>query len=352
MTTTAERRPDVADVVFEGSPDETPLLAESQNEENHAEERRQSLLELALSPLIDESGSGWGVVVGLLMLALVGTVLGVMLPQDDNLPTPWYRIASNIIGYYYFTCWSVSFYPQVIYNVSRKSTRGLSADFCGLNVIGFACYSIYNLLFFYSPTIQQLYKERHHGSENTGVQSNDVAFAVHAFILSSITFFQIWYYDGFAALRPKRAIGWVMIGILCTICGYAILVLAMNDRFNWLDFLYLLSYIKVFISLIKYIPQMILNFRRRSTKGWSIWNILLDFTGGTLSDLQLIMDCADIGDWTGITGNVAKLGLGSVSVVFDLIFMVQHYVLYPGNCDPTTSDVIALYEEEEIDTLA
>mmetsp|Transcript_13023 Transcript_13023/g.20210 ORF Transcript_13023/g.20210 Transcript_13023/m.20210 type:complete len:349 (-) Transcript_13023:289-1335(-) len=339
-------------ITLEGSPDITPLLPENQCEQNHVEERHQSILEIALSPLIDESGSGWGVAMGLLMLAVVGAALGLVLPQDDNLPTPWYRTASNMIGYYYFTCWSISFYPQVISNLSRKTTKGLSADFCGLNVIGFACYSVYNLLFFYSPTIQKMYKDRHHGSENTGVQSNDVAFAVHAFILSSITFLQIWYYDGFSALRPKRLIGWVMIGILCTICGHAVLVMAMNDRFNWLDFLHLLGYIKLFISLIKYIPQVILNFRRKSTKGWSIWNILLDFTGGTLSDLQLIMDCADIGDWAGITGNLAKLGLGSVSIVFDLIFMLQHYVLYPGNCDPSISEVIALYEEEdEIDTM-
>lgn len=347
---TAER---VGDDTFARSPDETPLLPEGQNEQNDAEERHQSILELALSPLIDESGSGWGVVFGLLMLAVVGVVLGLMLPQDDNLPTPWYRTASNIIGYYYFTCWSVSFYPQAISNFSRKTTKGLSADFCGLNVIGFACYSVYNLMFFYSPTIQQMYKDRHHGSENTGVQSNDVAFAVHAFILSSITFFQIWYYDGISALRPKRLIEWVMIGILCIICGYAILVVTVNEQFNWLDFLYLLSYIKLFISLMKYIPQVILNFRRKSTRGWSIWAILLDFAGGSFSDLQLVMDCADMGDWTGITGNLAKLGLGSVSIVFDLIFMMQHYILYPGNCDPTTSEVIALYEEEEdgIDTM-
>jgi cystinosin len=90
----------------------------------------------------------------------------------------------------------------------------------------------------------------------------------------------------------------------------------------------MLSFIKILISLIKYIPQVILNIRRKSTIGWSIWNVLLDFTGGILSDLQLVLDCADLGDWTGITGNLAKFGLGFVSVTFDLIFMLQHYVLY------------------------
>lgn len=64
-----------------------------------------------------------------------------------------------------------------------------------------------------------------------------------------------------------------------------------------------------------------------------IWQILLDFTGGTLSDLQLVFDCWDMNDWTGITGNLAKFFLGFVSIVFDTIFMLQHYVLYPDNYD-------------------
>ena len=32
-----------------------------------------------------------------------------------------------------------------------------------------------------------------------------------------------------------------------------------------------------------------MNFRRKSTVGWSIGNILLDFTGGSLSIIQVII---------------------------------------------------------------
>lgn len=34
---------------------------------------------------------------------------------------------------------------------------------------------------------------------------------------------------------------------------------------------------------------MYLNFRRKSTVGWSIGNVLLDFTGGSLSILQMFL---------------------------------------------------------------
>ncbi len=36
-------------------------------------------------------------------------------------------------------------------------------------------------------------------------------------------------------------------------------------------------------------------------------------------------------DWSGITGNPVKLYLGNITIVFDIVFMVQHYILYRGN---------------------
>jgi cystinosin len=33
-------------------------------------------------------------------------------------------------------------------------------------------------------------------------------------------------------------------------------------------------------------------------------------------------------DWSSIFGSPTKLGLGLLSIFFDLIFMTQHYILY------------------------
>lgn len=82
------------------------------------------------------------------------------------------------------------------------------------------------------------------------------------------------------------------------------------------------------MTVIKYIPQAWVNYKRKSTVGWSIVQILLDLIGGVLSILQLVIDSALQDDWSGITGNPVKLGLGNVSIFFDLIFIVQHYILY------------------------
>jgi cystinosin len=44
--------------------------------------------------------------------------------------------------------------------------------------------------------------------------------------------------------------------------------------------------------------------------------------------IQLLIDSALQADWSGLTGNPVKLGLANVSMVFDVIFITQHYVLY------------------------
>ena len=92
--------------------------------------------------------------------------------------------------------------------------------------------------------------------------------------------------------------------------------------------MYTFSYVKLVVTVVKYMPQVRANYVRKSTVGWSIGQILLDFVGGILSIFQLLIDSGLQQDWSGVTGNPVKLGLGNVSIFFDLIFMFQHYVIY------------------------
>ncbi|KAL9610690.1 MAG: hypothetical protein Q9167_004605, partial [Letrouitia subvulpina] len=91
---------------------------------------------------------------------------------------------------------------------------------------------------------------------------------------------------------------------------------------------YAVGYVKLVVTVVKYIPQAWKNHRKKSTVGWSINQILMDLLGGVLSVAQLLIDSSLQNDWSGVTGNPVKLGLGNVSVLFDVIFMLQHYVLY------------------------
>jgi cystinosin len=86
--------------------------------------------------------------------------------------------------------------------------------------------------------------------------------------------------------------------------------------------------IKVFLTAVKYTPQVVMNYRQQSTAGFSIGAILLDLSGAMLSLMQLVLDSSSQGDWSGAVGNTAKLLLGNITVLFDLIFIFQHFILY------------------------
>mmetsp|Transcript_17142 Transcript_17142/g.24235 ORF Transcript_17142/g.24235 Transcript_17142/m.24235 type:complete len:400 (-) Transcript_17142:343-1542(-) len=319
------------------------------------------IIRALLIPITDQSGhSVSSNLTGLISLFVVGSIFGFILPTDPSLPdrisNAW-KLTSNAVGYTYALCWSVSFYPQILTNYRRKSTSGLSTDFSVLNVLGFACYAAYTVSFFCDiGGVKDEYKERHGANAIVSVTGNDVAFAVHAFIISSFQVWQIYSYriktfggsDGKSTKKNRSvtsmsttehlsmaALVFVVGSILlCTIYGLYIQSASRNKEGSllWpLDFIYALSSVKLAVSIVKYIPQAYLNFRRKSTLGWNIWNIILDFTGGILSLLQLVGDCAAIGNFSGITGNWVKFGLGFISIFFDIIFLLQHYVLYPHN---------------------
>jgi len=164
-------------------------------------------------------------------------------------------------------------------------------------------------------------------------------FAVHAVFATSLTISQIFIYDRGTQRLSKIAMGIsfcivVSISIVAILCIFAVK--------QWIFFFYYLSGVKVGISFIKYCPQVYLNFRRKSTVGWNIWNVLLDFTGGLLSLGQLVFDSWRTRDWNGITGDPAKFALGFLSMAFDVIFMVQHYCLYHSGRRRSSKDEASL----------
>jgi cystinosin len=114
-----------------------------------------------------------------------------------------------------------------------------------------------------------------------------------------------------------------------------------------LDVVYAVGYVKVVVTLVKYTPQMVANYRNKSTKGWSIWQILLDVLGGVLSVAQQGIDSYLQHDWSGITGNPVKFALGNISMIYDSIFITQHYVLYRNKPHHAHAEGERLLDDEE-----
>uniref|UniRef100_A0AC34GUR7 Cystinosin n=1 Tax=Panagrolaimus sp. ES5 TaxID=591445 RepID=A0AC34GUR7_9BILA len=167
------------------------------------------------------------------------------------------EILVSVTGWIYFVAWSISFYPQIYLNWKRGSVEGLNFDFLVLNIIGFACYTVYN----------------------------------------------------------------------CVI--------------DWLQFINNLSYVKMAVTLSKYFPQVILNIRRKSTVGWSIGNVVLDFTGGSMDITQMVLQASNTDDWSGF---YVKFGLGLVSMIFDIVFLIQHYCIYRHPDSDVSYDVVQTNE--------
>merc|ERR1711939_32939 len=249
---------------------------------------------------------------------------------DDQMMSSAGRIISDVLGVAYTAAWSVSFYPQLLINWRRNSVEGLALDFVVLNPTGFLAYLVSNVALFAASAVRDEYAGRHDG-HHPQVRWNDLAFAAHAFLISSLTLVQtLWLRHRSPGRQAVSEFNRAFL--VLAVCAVAIATIAAVTTSGagvaWLDVVYLLQYIKLYISFAKYVPQAYLNYVRKSTVGWSIENIICDLSGGTLSLAQLVLDSALADDWRGVTGNPGKLGLSLLSIAFDVVFLVQHFILY------------------------
>ena len=83
-------------------------------------------------------------------------------------------VVSLVCGWAYFFCWSASFYPQVFLNWRRKSVVGLSLDYQLLNIFGYLSYFSFNAALFWSKHVQR--KSTEHNGKDSAVRFNDVMF--------------------------------------------------------------------------------------------------------------------------------------------------------------------------------
>ncbi|PIK56018.1 putative cystinosin-like [Apostichopus japonicus] len=242
-----------------------------------------------------------------------------------------------IIGWIYFVAWSVSFYPQVYLNFRRRSVVGLSFDFLSYNFTGFLAYGIFNVGLYWIDEIKEEYTKQHKYSV-IPVQLNDVVFTIHAFFITCVTIFQTFIYE--RGGQKVTTVCWILQSIAWMFVTVTLIITAVSSQsvLTWLEFVTFISYIKLGVTLIKYVPQVWMNFKRKSTDGWSIGNVLLDFTGGSYSILQMILISYNYNDWSSFFLDPTKFGLGLFSICFDIVFILQHYVWYKEQEPPGTEN--------------
>ncbi|KOB57797.1 Cystinosin, partial [Operophtera brumata] len=228
-------------------------------------------------------------------------------------------------------------HSEVTFNVTpsgfvKKSVVGLNFDFLALNIMGFTLYSLFNCGLFFSKAIQTEYFERHPRGHNP-VLLNDVFFSLHAAFATLVTITQCFLYE---FERHPRGHNPVLLNdvFFSLHAAFATLVtitqcflyeferhprghnpVLLNDVFNSLH--------AAFATLVT-ITQCFLY----EVTWWSIGNIFLDFVGGFLSVLQMMLNAYNYDDWASFFGDFTKFGLGAFSLIFDIFFILQHYVFY------------------------
>ncbi|KAM4739896.1 LOW QUALITY PROTEIN: cystinosin [Anableps anableps] len=231
-------------------------------------------------------------------------------------------VIAQVIGWIYFVAWSVSFYPQAWENWRRKSVVGLNFDFLALNLTGFIAYSVFNIGLFWIPYIKEEFIQKNPNGINP-VNANGF-FSLHA-LLFCVIYVSPAFYEG-----GVRMVSWTT-RILLLIVGLLLMVrpICCCSPQNYLVGVPLLlpSYIKLAVTLIKYVPQAYMNYRRQALWAGASGNVLLDFTGGVFS-IPMIIQSYNNDEWKLVFGDPTKFGLGLFSVAFDIVFMTQHYCLY------------------------
>ena len=178
---------------------------------------------------------------------------------------------------------------------------------------------------------------RHPKAPEPTVRFNDFAFAAHALLMVILTwtqfYYSLWGLEVTKGLRMNWLTRTIIVASLFTVLLGCLRVATNKDSsyssvWTWIDVIYIFGYVKLLATFVKYAPQACFNYKRKSTQGWSIHQILFDFAGGVLSLAQLFIDASFQADWSGVTGNPAKFGLSNISLFFDVIFILQHYVLY------------------------
>lgn len=272
------------------------------------------------------------------------------------------QIVSHVVGWLYVISWGVANYPTIISNIQLKSVQGISIDYIYFNEMGFILYTLYTGLMWKSPLIRKEFFDEY--GEYPLIKFNDLIFGLNILLTNSILLSQAYFWN--FKKNDNQTLSTAAKFILSIVLSYLILSSyyiysrqgfePISNTFNWMKLLTSLGLIKICMSICKNIPQIIYNYNRKSTHGWPILMIWLDFLGAFLSFLQLLLDAWISGDIFAIFDNKPKLFLSIQVIISDIIFFFQHYFLYynadvrkygPFKSDHLTTSYQSIIQDDE-----
>ena len=220
---------------------------------------------------------------------------------------------SNIVGWICACVWTGSLATLAVSNELASSTAGIAPDMVLYNALGLLCWTCYSIYFYI------------HSELGVPVFVQDIVYSISSYVVVIVFLFQIYRFGSTGITTFAKLYCFALLSFLAK----AALENVISDGAGNAQFVSQLARIHLACALIKYIPQVHYNYSRKSTEGYSITAVWLDFTGAVLLLLQMFFDGIIRHKWSlMITLNIPKFVLCFEVILFNLIYAFQHYVLY------------------------
>ncbi|ODV87584.1 hypothetical protein CANARDRAFT_97920 [[Candida] arabinofermentans NRRL YB-2248] len=236
-----------------------------------------------------------------------------------------YSKLAELCSWAYAIVWSFSFYPIIYLLISIKSSDSISFDYILLNILGYLCYTTSIYLQLFNQTVINQFKLRFHGNLPL-LSIADVAYSVHGLMLNLLLCSQILYGNKIWGFKNKRVtfrssrLTNITYGAFLIFCLYH--WLNAENKHQFLEFALQLSYFKMWISFVKYLPQVMHNRKRKSMYGISKLQIFMDLSGCFFATTELVLK--NKGSLLElISSNTGKLGIILVTFTFDVVYLAQ-----------------------------
>ena len=236
----------------------------------------------------------------------------------------WYKIALGL-GYTFAIFSIFGFFPQVILNQVRKSVAGFDSAFLMLEVMDTTIYLIYTLGLYFGINIQEQYLDLNQ-SQFLPVAWYDVMFSIVTMTIFILLVIQYVYFgDGDKNVSNSSKV-WLGIVILYII---TLSILAIAKVISWFDLFIYTPWVRLFIAVFKYVPQIITNYTLKSTNGLSIFMVLIEFLVGFAVVGQMTIDAINYNDVSLLLGNFSKFFDGFCTFSGNTLFIIQ-FILWHG----------------------
>ena len=236
----------------------------------------------------------------------------------------WYKIALGL-GYTFAIFSIFGFFPQVILNQVRKSVAGFDLAFLIMEVMDTTIYLIYTLGLYFGINIQEQYLDQNQ-SQILPVAWYDVMFSLvtmTVFILLVIQY--VYFGDGDKDVSTSSKV-WLGIVVFCIV---TLAILAIAKVISWFDLFMYTPWVRLFIAVFKYVPQIITNYTLKSISGISIFMVLIEFLVGFAVVGQMTIDVINYNDVSLLLGNFSKFFDGFCTFSGNTAFIIQ-FILWHG----------------------